>query len=102
MSWHCLIISLKIIDKLVRNTENINYGGKKKNARRKISLQARAKEVLKTNDEIKICTMVATIRVRFLLQTCLLMTFNLDTPPLLCHRYYKFIVNKTVFIQPVR
>ena len=80
MSWHCLIISLKIIDKLVRNTENINYGGKK-NARRKISLQARAKEVLKTNDEIKICTMVATIRVRFLLQTCLLMTFNLDTSP---------------------
>ena len=67
MSWHCLIISLKIIDKLVRNTENINYGGKK-NARRKISLQARAKEVLKTNDEIKICTMVATIRVRFLLK----------------------------------
>lgn len=30
MSWYCLIISLKIIDKLVRNTENINYGGKKK------------------------------------------------------------------------
>lgn len=30
MSWHCLINSLKIIDKLVRNTENINYGGKKK------------------------------------------------------------------------
>ena len=64
MSWHCLIISLKIIDKLVRNTENINYGGKKKR-KTQISLQARAKEVLKTNDEIKICTMVATIRVRF-------------------------------------
>ena len=43
MSWHCLIISLKIIDKLVRNTENINYGGKKKRKTQNLT-QARAKK----------------------------------------------------------